>query len=322
MKNEIKIKGSLNQINKKHILTVFCSSLVICLLLRFYQAAKLIDNTTGFFIKDSFITVLFYLILFVSSFAMLLMSFLSSDIRKLEDNALEKNKPLGIISILLSLTLFIDFFDQILVSHGNNQIATNGTGLFSSIAAKGIIPARFQMCFALLALLYYIIIAIRIFKGKEILGKYKILCTVPAGWAIVKLISLFATQISFIRVSDLFLEIVTNSFAVVFLLAYAQCISGVYEKEARWRMCGAGLAFALVALCTQIPRFIFTVFGKTDFVNSDYIIDYAVLMLAVFAVILILTMFIKQKYQDNLADEFEIKVPQEEDSCEGTDNNI
>ena len=314
MKN--KIKGSLYEINKKHILTVFFSSLAVCLILRFYQAAKLIDHTTGFYIKNSFITVLFYLILFASSLAILLMSFISSNVKELKNKYIKKNKALGTISILSAISFLIDFFDQLAVSLGGSQKAATDNG-FPFTMSSGVIPARIQIFFALLSVLYFIIIAIRIFTGKEILRKYKILCTAPIGWATIKLVSLFATQISFIRVSDLFLEIVTNSFAAIFFLSYAQSISGVYEKEARWRMTGAGLVFSLVALITQIPRFIFTISGKTDLVNNNYIVNYAVLMLALFSIVLIFTVF---KNQESLHKETEIKIPEEDDSSEETDN--
>ena len=322
MKNEIKIKGSFDKIKQKHILTVFFSSFAICLILRFFQVTKLIDHSTGFFIKDSFITVLFYLVLFVSSTMMLIMSFLSSDNRKLDDGALKKNKPLAIISLVLCVSMFIDFCYQGLTSL-TAKSASQVNNIFPLTAVNSF-TAKFQTIFALLSLIYYAIIAVRLFKGKKIVGNYKLLCIVPVGWAMVKLISLFATQISFIRVSDLFLEIVTDCFAIVFLLSYAQCISGVYENAARWRVTGAGLAFSLVALCTQIPRLVFTIFRKSNFVNSEYIIDYAVLMLGVFAVTLIFTVFKRTKYKDNLAEEFIIKVPEEDDDNDpfGLPNSI
>jgi len=120
-------------------------------------------------------------------------------------------------------------------------------------------------------------------KGSLSAHNHKYLALSPVAWAAFKIITRFVKQISYIKVSDLFLELVMLAFMILFFVALAQVMSGVYSDDSRWRITALGLSGATVSVCINIPRLVLTVFAD-EFVNIEYPFNLADTAFAFFAV--------------------------------------
>ena len=105
----------------------------------------------------------------------------------------------------------------------------------------------------------------------------------PVGWISCRLLHLFVSKISFMRVSDLFLELLMCAFMVLFFMALAQVSSNVYSTESRWRLAGFGLPAALISAVISVSRLVF----KETYINENHPFNIVDLAFSVFAVMLV-----------------------------------
>lgn len=281
---KMKIKGKSQAVKPKYLYITFAASLVICTALRFYHSVKLIDAKTGFYETKNFTVTLFYILLIAAGAFMTVASFISANNGKFEaEKTLGKNKPLGIISAALGLSFLTDCLQSMLNALYASRNATIYTDVsyFSQFMKNGYLPNLFVALFSLLTSFYFIKFA------KNCLGKCKIASSrvtslIPVVWALLKLISFFVKQISFVKVSDLLLEIAALIFTSIFLLSLAQCVSGVYADVAQWRLTGVGLTAALLLIMLNFPKFCLTIFGGGSHIVTDYPVNYAELIMGIF----------------------------------------
>ncbi len=295
----MKIKNTSKALKPKHFYITFAVSLVICLALRFYHSMKLIDTETGFYSPSNFTVTVFYVVLAIAGIFMLIGSFLSANNESFEpENVVGKNRHLGIISIFLSVGFIMEFAQSAVNALYANRQSYYGyaeTSGMAQLMKNGYVPNLLTSLFALLSALYFIKFAINCFKKNCKISKSKIFVLAPVIWGLMKLISFFVKQISFIRVSDLFLEIASISLALIFLFSFAQCISGVYSDVAQWRITGVGLPAALFLLTLNIPKFVLTLIDSERYIVSGYPVNYAELFLGIFILALVFSLGRKPK---------------------------
>ena len=77
-------------------------------------------------------------------------------------------------------------------------------------------------------------------------------------------------KIAFVRVSDLFFELLACVCMILFFLAFAQTASGVYSTGMSWRLIGFGLPAGLLTLGVQIPRFVFLFIESGSHINENH----------------------------------------------------
>lgn len=290
---KIKLKATTDKIKPKVLYITFAAALVISTALRFYHSVKLIDTETGFYAQSDFTVALFYCVLILAGLFFLISSFVSSENRTLDEVAtFRKNIPLGITSLFLSFA----FLAEALQSTVNSLEATVSTPMYgtsstySQLMKNGYLPYVLSAVFAILSSLYFLILAVNCFKSKCKVVSKKIFALVPVVWTLVKLISFFVKQISFMRVSSLVLEIAALIFASIFLFSFAQCTSGVYADVAQWRLTGVGLTASLFLLMLNVPKIVFTFVSSGKYIVTDYPVSYAELLLGVFILILIVSL--------------------------------
>ena len=295
---KLKLKGSVPFFTPKKLGAVFGLSLIICTVLRIYHVFSLIEPQTGFYSHTDITVPVFYAVLVFSWIFCLCGSFLSGEAIDVSAENVSGKKITGIITLLLSEGFFLDFFYCFSLS----QQGTDNFGLtgeespFAIMMRSGMMPRKAEMVLALLSCIYCFILAIMILTNKY-KGQMKIFSLVTVFWGIARLVTLFVRQISFVRVSDLFLEIASTAFLTIFFFSLCECIGGVYRKDAIWRVFGVGLPAALTSLTVQIPRIAAKIAdsthsGESDYIpylfNNDYIINYV----QIFAGILIIAMFV------------------------------
>ena len=273
----------------------FCASLV-SIVLRTLQMTKYIDSETGFYTGGKAIAVVLYAVLGISALVFCGVSYVSRDCAKLSFYNKE-NKTVGCVTALMSLAFFIDSFSSFGRSVDSLNYST--ASQYTSLMTSGAVPQLIQSIFALLSAIFFIILAKDMIKGKASASNRKILATMPVWWAGARLIHRFLRQISFIEISDLLLELLMVGAMVIFFMALAQVVSGVYSDGFRWRVFAMGYTAALLALATSIPRLVLSFVQGGAFINAQHPFYLCDLVFALFA----LTLIIYHKPSDETAEE-------------------
>ena len=284
---KMKIKTSKKEITIDNLHLLFLISALVCTVLRCVQVATLIDAETGFYKQSSVITVLFYIVLFGSCLAFCLLSYLSSQSASLQTSTI-KSKPLCAVSAVFGITMFINCFTSFSQSLTSSGSGANVEGsAFKVMMSTGVLPKALQAAFALLSAVFFFILADSFKNGSEKARGHKLLALAPIGWVAFRLIFRFVSKISFLRVSDLFLELSMLAFMILFFMAFAQVNSGVYSEGFGWRIPAFGLSAALLAVSANLPRLIFTVVDAGKYINSNYTFSLTDVVFCVFAVLLV-----------------------------------
>ena len=278
------IKGSKENMNIAVCMTVFLAGAIAGIIIRIMQMASYIDPETGFYKGyGDWIHLIFYIILVVNILFFCSRSYFSADVKKIEISG-DSHKTAAMGARIFAVALLWDSFYSFF-----NGIYNAGSSTASAMQS-GALPLTLQSFFAFLSAIYFFILASDFSKGTAKAYKRKILATAPVGWAGARLILRFLRQISFVQVSDLFLELVMIAFMVMFFMALAQTASGVYKNEFKWRIPSFGLSAALIAAVISVPRLIFT-FVNSSLINSDHPFSLADLIFVIF----ILTLMAKIK---------------------------
>ena len=280
---KLSIKGSNNSLRLDLLPKCFAVSAVVGIALRILQMAKFIDPETGFYAGGGIVNVIFYIVLAVAIIAFCAVTYLSADVKKIEIGG-DSNKAASIGTRLFAVAMLFDSYSSITSS---SMLAG-----YSDIdpMRSGFLPMMLQSFFAFLSAIYFFILASDFSKGTAKAYKRKILATAPVSWAAARLITRFMRQISFVQVSDLFLELVMIAFMIMFFMALAQTASGVYKDQFKWRIPGLGLSAGLIAAVISVPRLIFTIFS-----NSHIVSEHPFSLADFIFVIFIFTLMIKIK---------------------------
>lgn len=284
---KMKIKTSKKEITVDNLHFLFLISALVCTVLRCVQVATLLDAETGFYKQSSIITVLFYLVLFGSCLVFCMLSFLSSQSASLQTSTI-KSKPLCAASAVFGIAMLFNCltsFSQSLSAVGSAGIVEGSA--FKVMMSTGELPKALQAAFALLSAVYFFILAASFKNGSEKARGHKLIALAPIGWVAFRLIFRFVSKISFLRVSDLFLELSMLAFMILFFMAFAQVNSGVYSEGFGWRIPAFGFSAALIAVSANLPRLIFTVIDVEKYINSNYTFSFTDIMFCVFAVLLV-----------------------------------
>ena len=278
----MKIKGTTTSVTLSDFPKILGISAIIGIAIRCIQMAKFIDSETGFTTGGKLFSVILILLLVATVLAFLVKAFLSAESEKLQLQGV-KSTPLGAATLFFSVSLLFDF-----VSGLTAMSDAGATGDFKNLMLTGAMPRFIQSVFALFSAFYFLLLAKDFRNGTEKASKHRILAITPVGWAGFRMICRFVRQISFVRVSDLFLELVMLAFMLIFFMALAQVVSGVYSDGFSWRIPSFGAAAALVAVILSVPRLIFTVVSFEKFINPQH--TFQLSDLAFFVFILLLTM--------------------------------
>ncbi len=286
----MKLKNSKESLKLKNLFPFLYGGALVLIILRTFQLTRYIDSETGFLTGGTLLNVLLYVIIAALSIYFVVASFLSADGGRLELAGL-KDKGASVAAASFGVSLVYDCLSSLVDSLAafdsmSADYFYSRTEAFKALMATGTLPYALQSVFALLSAIYVFILAKSYSKGSLSAHNHKYLALSPVAWAAFKLITRFVKQISYIKVSDLFLELILIAFMILFFVAFAQVTSGVYSDDSRWRITALGLSGALVSLCINVPRLVLSVFAN-EFVNKEYPFNLADAMFAVFAVFVV-----------------------------------
>ena len=289
----MKIKNSIDKLKADILLTVFFFATLVGIVLRTLQMFRYIEPDTGFNTGAGWLMALIYVIAFGCLAAFCIVSYLSKDTDSQQPMGI-KDKVCGIFTLVFAVALvgnwissFFEFFDSLA-----NDVTNTG---FRGFMSSGVITYFVQSVFAFFSAIYFVVFAFDILRGTVKANKLKLLALAPVGWASVRLVHRFIRQISFIKVSDLLLELVMLACLVLFFMALAQVVSGVNSTGFEWRITGYGLSAALVALIINAARFTYGIVMGFSTLNENHLFSLVDVSFALFAVVLINTLNKKTK---------------------------
>ncbi len=281
---EPKFKEKLN-VSTKPLSLLFLIAALVSAALRALQMAKYIDPKTGFYTGGELIGAGLYIILAVSAAVICVTSYLSADCAKLSFYATE-NKRIGAVTAVMAAIFLYDSADNFFSSF--MSVGDINSANYTSFMKSGTIPMMIQCVFAFFSAVFFIILAKDQLKGTAMASKRRVLATAPVWWAGARLIHRFVRQISFIEVSDLLLELLMVASMLIFFMALAQVVTGVYSDGFRWRIFAFGYTASLLALTLSVPRLVFTFVGGAAFINPDHPFFVTDIAFAMFALTVIL----------------------------------
>ena len=273
------IKGTSTSVSLKNIPFTFMLASLCGVVLRSFQMLKFIDNETGFYTGGTLVTVVLYGILAVSFILFAVKAYLSAESEKIQVIGV-KNKALGASAIFFAVTLVFDCISGFTTSDASG-------GDFKNLMLSGAMPRLLQSFFAILSAVYFLIIGKDYLKGTSNASKHRVFATMPVGWVGFRMVFRFVRQISFVKVSDLLLELLMLALMIMFFMAFAQVISGVYSDGFRWRIPSFGMAAALFAVTISVPRLIFTIVSFENYINPQHTFTLADFAFVIFAYVLV-----------------------------------
>lgn len=272
---------------------VFSAALLLSLPLRAYQYVRVIEPVTGFYKgQNPSITLLYALLALALSIIFLSSYFNKSYISFRKEE--KKSVLLGLLGLYVTVALVMDSIAMannfnILYYGARTDIQHPNSQEIASLTMKaGAIPMLLEAIFASIAALFFIFVAIGFFRGKNSWENLRLLALTPLMWAIFRILHRFMRTISFLRVSDLFFELIALVFLMLFFLSFAQLMGRVNYKGADWRLVAYGLNAALMCLLCFVPRFAMSVTGHGDRLAVLSGVEQIDLALAVFILVFIL----------------------------------
>lgn len=296
------LKGSSEKIKIGALLPVFAIFVSIAAVIRMYQSFTMIDPETGFFKSENISIALLYIILAAGSIMLFLMAYLSKKVpvARLPEG---KNIALGITSVLLSITLLYDAFNQIsdfvdFYRRVHTYIVDSGTSFVLPFMKSGMGPKGIEGVFAVFSALYFIIASLNFFGSKIRVSSRKVLAVMPVFWATARMIQRFTRTISFIFVSDLLLEIFMIAFMMLFFLYFAQLSSHVNSRHVMNKVFSYGLTGAAFAIVVALPRVLLLI-ASPELIVKECPLEICDLAFAAFVIALCVCL-VKMPKNDNL----------------------
>ena len=272
---------------------IFFLCCAVTVILRTVQVFSFIDRETGFYTGGTVLTLALYIVIAASSVFFAAAAFLSKETAELQLKA-KKDTLLSVITCMVAFGFLYDSLSAFAGTFDSMGVSSYGVSAFQSMMLSGTIPQFFQSIFALLSAVYFLSFAKDTIKETDKASGHKILAVAPVCWAGFRLVHRFVEQISYVRVSELLLELVLLALTVMFFMAFAQVSSDVYVKNARWRIVGLGLPTALVSLTLNVPRLIFVLAKGTDGLYGKYPFKVCDFFVALFIVVLIVKITAKK----------------------------
>lgn len=294
----MKIKNAFPSVKAGILVAASAILSVVCIILRTYQMFTCIELKTGFNIGAEWLMILLYVLIFGGCIAFCAVSYLSKDTAELQPMGM-KSKSTSVFALVLALQFLTNWFSNVF-GGASTLMGADSAGGFKGMMASGLITGTLQGVFAFFSMIYMAVFAFDMMKGTIISSKLKILAIAPAGWASVRLVGRFLSQISFLEISDLFLELVMLSFMAMFFMSFAQVNSGVGSTGLSWRLSGFGYSAALIALTLFFSRSAISLVKGSQVLNQSFLANSADMFIAVFVMVLVAELLKKDRVNEEV----------------------
>lgn len=259
---------------------IFAAAAIIALPIRTLQYFTVLESDTGFFSRNDWSVYALGIVSGAAILAFLLLGFIK---RKSLDYSLEVTKRPG--QGILSFTAAAGFLMnavEIIVNLMNSDS-------FIPEEKTANLILGIQAVFAVFSAIYFVALGTSYLSGKSNGSEYRLISLAPVIWSTFRLVFRFTRTISYIRVSDLMLEMIMLVFFIIFFMAFAQVNSRVDADNKEWKTAAYGLPAALLALVCFVPRFIVMITGNADLLNEHSPAEYCDFGVALFIISTVLT---------------------------------
>ncbi len=258
--------------------------LVTVIPLRVLQLLTIIEPGTGFYSEKNFTVILMYCLIALCLLIPVLLSFISKKEFAFAD--MPHNSVFEVVTaLLLAVTLIIDSVNgfQSFLTLYKNFISTEDMPTLSIYLNKsGAMASCFGAVFGVLSAMYFSIMAVFDLKKSNEISSIKFLALSPIIWCMCRIIRCFMRTISYLKVSELFFELVMLVVLMLFLFVFAQKMSKLGEKGNEWKLTAYGIPSIILCTLCFLPGALMTVIGKSEMIASDSNLRYCDMAMALF----------------------------------------
>lgn len=282
---------------------ILIAAAIIALPVRTAQFFKILEGSTGFYKTIDWTVYLLFAVLAVAVLAFIVLGFIN---RKKLDYTLEiKKRPgFGILAAVAAIGFIIDAVICLNAVYNPEVNLGISTATYETSQTVTYVLTA-QAVAAAVSALYFVTVTVGSLSGKSNGTEFKLISLAPVLWSIFRLVFRFTRTISYIRVSDLFFEMIMIIFMMLFFMAFAQVNAGIDAKNCEWKIAAYGLSASLLALVCFVPRFIVTAGGHTELLYSYSSAEYCDIGIALFIIAAVLTRITDKKELPETAEETE-----------------
>ena len=283
------MKGKLNFVKIKGLFILFAVAFAAAVPIRIYQYFSVIAPQTGFYRSLNWAVYALYIIVGAFSLINIVFTLLSAEAvqsRMPEGRA----KLLGVAAVVYAVCFLIDAILKIsafALAFIGYSAGSVRLGMWKYITANGYVPVILQAIFALFAAIYFIVFGMSYLAGKNTFQDSKLLALAPMLWAVARMINGLMKPISYVKVSELLLELFATALLMITFLSFARVSSQISEKGEMRKVFAYGLPAALFCLVCSVPRFVLVVTGKASALAEGYGIEPMLFSSAAFLLIYI-----------------------------------
>lgn len=278
---------------------VLAVAALIAVPLRTVQFFTVLEGGTGFYTEMNWSVYLFFAVL-IAAFAAFAVLGISKRKKLSYSTEPERRAGFGALSGLAAAGFIFDAFNCFTEFTSEAYAVPEyltASEETSSLATASLL-LKLEAVFAVLSALYLLILCLCNLMGKAPSKAFSLLSLSPVIWCIFKLVFRFMRTISYVKVSDLMLEMLALVFLVLFFMAFAQLNSGISSKGCEWKIAAYGSSAALLLLVCFIPRFIVTLSGNADLIYSMSKAEYCDICIALFIICTVATRITDKKPEE------------------------
>ena len=269
---------------------VTVAGIITAIPLRVYQLLCITEPETGFYTEKNVTVIIMYALLALCFVLPLAYSLVNkknvtfsdrSGIRKFE----------GVAAFLFAAALIADAvssYKAFTTLYGGFVMTREMPTLFSYLNKSGALARLTEAVFALLSAMYFAILGMYDIKDRKGIAKLKLLALSPLVWCIARIIHRFMRKISYMKVGDLFFELLMLAVFSLFMLPLAQKLADVDGAGKEWKIAAYGVPTVVLCLICFLPRLIVAVIGKGDVLSSSSPIEFCDGAAALFALSVLL----------------------------------
>ncbi len=252
---------------------------------RLYHTFFNIDGATGYFIKNDFTVLPMYILTVLGVILVCAFCYVSGDT--------DRGKTVGKASFIGAVTGIL--FGLSVVYEGAVNLFDGIRAIPSHVIPGGrvslsVLTEAFGGRIELLATVFAILGGIVILaegvisaSGREIPSFMKLPMLIPVLWAFLETLTFFSVTVSYLEVSQMFFEIFSRAFLMVFLFEHARVVSGIGKKDSSWFFFASGILAAGFLFMAGVPYFLASLFA-TDKIVSYCPFEFYVLAGGLYAV--------------------------------------
>lgn len=277
-------------------MAIFSAVTVLLIALRTVIEKKFVEVGTGFYIGGKALVLVFNVILIVFTAAIIVLPLIR--LRKQRLNVRPMGRAMGVMSLILAAGFVYDVYSSMTI-FSTSKACHHFISLFSSERTEttNIAVDIFQgyallisAIFALISLIYFVIVASSCFSESEGYSKYGILALAPVWWCVFKAVYFMLIPMNFARISDLLYEVVMIAFLLLFFVAFARVASRVDGERCVGKVIVYGACAAVFGAISSVPRLLAKLMGTHGVVYTSpqdaaevvFKSDYCFMALAVF----------------------------------------